>query len=203
MSSPSYYWGEEEINSAVLNELAAFEASQVASTSKPAVRKPSESSNQVPPSLTVADSDDSFDFTFDIGAQDLQSLDAAIERDYRRTAGSPSKSPSRGLSTRSLSGRQLTLFGDVISMNTSPSKRPPSSSRTVQQRKSPTRPVNRKTKKWDHTAFAKTGRRRKAGKGKEKENIDEEGDEEEVVEFQQFPAPFVQGTLVAQLPLLR
>jgi len=63
--------------------------------------------------------------------------------------------------------------------------------------------VNRKTKKWDHTAFAKTGRRRKAGKGKEKENIDEEGDEEEVVEFQQFPAPFVQGTLVAQLPLLR
>jgi ATP-dependent DNA helicase MPH1 len=195
MSSPSDYWDDEELNSAVLSELAAIEATQVASTSKPIVRKPSV--KLVPPPLTVADSDDLFDLSFDVGVQDLQRLDAAIEKDYSRKAGSTPKSPlSRGLTTRSLSGRQTTLLGDVISPRTSPSKKPPSSRRGAQQRKSPTRPVNRKTKKWDHTAFAKTGRRRKVGKGKEKENVEEEREDEEVVEFEQFPAPFVPGKLI-------
>lgn len=190
-SSPSRYWDDEELNTAVLNELAVIDPPQVASTSKPTVRKPS---SETP--LTVADSDDLYDLTFDVGVQDLQRLDAAIEKDYKRRADSTSKSPSSGAFTsRTLSGRQTTLFGDVISPRTSPSKNPPSSRRIVQQRKSPTRAVNRKAKKWDHTAFAKTGRRR-AGKGKEKENIDEERDEEEV-EFEQFPAPFVPGKLIA------
>jgi hypothetical protein len=31
--------------------------------------------------LTAADSDDLFDLTFDVDVQDLQNLDAAIERD--------------------------------------------------------------------------------------------------------------------------
>jgi ATP-dependent DNA helicase MPH1 len=195
MSSPSSYWDDEELNSAVLNELAAIEATQVASTSKPVVRKPS--SNSVAPPLTAADSDDLFDFSFDVGVQDLQRLDAAIERDYRQNAGTTSKSPSSGAFTaRSVSGRQITLFGDVISPNTSPPRKPTSSRRGGQQRRSPTRPVNRKTKKWDHTAFAKTGRRPKGG-SKEKENQDEERDEEEHVEFEQFPAPFVPGKLIA------
>jgi ATP-dependent DNA helicase MPH1 len=195
MSSPSRYWDDDELNSAVLNELAAIDTLQVASTSKPLVRKPS--SDLEPTPLTVPDSDDLFDLTFDVGVQDLQRLDAAIEKDYRRKADAPSKSPSSGagaFTARSLSGRQVTLFGDVISPRTSPSKKPPSSRRSVQQRKSPTRPVNRPTKKWDHTAFAKTGRRQRAGKGKGKENLDEE--EEEVVEFEQFPAPFVPGKLI-------
>ena len=195
MSSPSRYWDDDELNSAVLNELAAIDTLQVASTSKPLVRKPS--SDLEPTPLTVPDSDDLFDLTFDVGVQDLQRLDAAIEKDYRRKADAPSKSPSSGagaFTARSLSGRQVTLFGDVISPRTSPSKKPPSSRRSVQQRKSPTRPVNRPTKKWDHTAFAKTGRRQRAGKGKGKENLDEE--EEEAVEFEQFPAPFVSGKLI-------
>jgi ATP-dependent DNA helicase MPH1 len=196
MSSPSHYWDDNELNSAVLNELAAFEASQVASTSKPTIRKPS--ANSVPPPLIAEDSDDLFDLSFDVGVQDLQRLDAAIERDYQRKGGSASKSPSSGAFTaRSLSGRQITLFGEVISPRTSPSKKPSSSRGGPQQRKSPTRQVNRKVKKWDHTAFAKTGRRPKVGKGKEKENLEEEREEEEVVEFEQFPAPFVPGKLIA------
>jgi ATP-dependent DNA helicase MPH1 len=196
MSSPSRYWGDEELNSAVLNELAAIEAGQVASTSKPTIRKPSPDLGPTP--LTVADSDDLFDLMFDLDVQELEMLDAAIENDYRRKADSTSKSPSSGaLTARPLSGRQVTLFGDVVSPRTSPSKKPQSSRGSVQQRKSPTRPVNRKKKKWDHTAFAKTGRRRRAGQGKEKENQDEERDEEEVVEFEQFPAPFVPGKLIA------
>jgi len=195
MSSPSRYWDDDEINPAVLNELAAIEASQVASTSNPVVRKPSV--NVVPPPLTAADSDDLFDLSFDVGVQDLQRLDAAIEQDYRRKAGSIS---SGALTTRPLSGRQTTLFGDVISPRTSPSRKPPSSRRNAQQRKSPTRQVNRKNKKWDHTAFAKTGKRQK---GKGKENLDEEGNEEEVVEFEQFPAPFVPGKLIAYISRVR
>jgi ATP-dependent DNA helicase MPH1 len=195
MSSPSHYWDDEELNSAVLNELAAIESGQVASTSKPTVRKPSP--NLGPTPLTVADSDDLFDLTFDLDVQELEILDAAIENDYRRKADSTSKSPSSGALTRPLSGRQLTLFGDVVSPRTSPSKKPQTSRESVQQRKSPTRPVNREKKKWDHTAFAKTGRRRRAGQGKEKGNQDEERGEEEVVEFEQFPAPFVPGKLIA------
>jgi ATP-dependent DNA helicase MPH1 len=58
------------------------------------------------------------------------------------------------------------------------------------------RPVNRKAKKWDHTAFSKTGRRRKVGKGKGKENMDEAEGEEDPVEFEQFPAPFIPGKLI-------
>jgi ATP-dependent DNA helicase MPH1 len=192
MSSPSRYWDDEELNSAVLNELAAIEAGQVASTSKPTDRRPSPDLGPTP--LTVADSDDLFDLTFDLDVQELEILDAAIENDYRRKADSTSKPPSSGaLTARPLSGRQVTLFGDVVSPRTSPSKRPQTSRGSVQQRKSPTRQVNRKKKKWDHTAFAKTGRRRRAGK--EKENQDEERDEEEV-EFEQFPAPFVPGRLI-------
>jgi ATP-dependent DNA helicase MPH1 len=194
MSSPSRYWDDEELNSAVLNELAAIEPSQVASTSKPTVRKPSPDLGPTP--LTVADSDDLFDLTFDLDVQELEMLDAAIENDYRRKADSTSKSPSSGAFTaRPLSGRQVTLFGDLVSPRTSPSKKPQASRGSMHQRKSPTRPVNRE-KKWDHTAFAKTGRRRRAGQGKEKENQDEERDEEEV-EFEQFPAPFVPGKLIA------
>jgi ATP-dependent DNA helicase MPH1 len=196
MSSPSHYWDDEELNSAVLNELAAIEASQVASTSKPTIRKPSP--NLGPTPLTVADSDDLFDVTFDLDVQELEKLDAAIENDYRRNADSTSKSPLSGaFAARSFSGRQVTLFGDVVSPRTSPSKQPQTSRGSLQRRKSPTRPVNHKKKKWDHTAFAKTGRRRRTGQGKGKENQDEERDEEEVVEFEQFPAPFVPGKSIA------
>lgn len=193
MSSPSHYWDDEELNTAVLNELAAIEAGQVASTSKPTVRKPSPDLRPTP--LTVADSDDLFDLTFDLDVQELEILDAAIENDYRRKPDSTSKSPSSGaLTTRPPTGRQLTLFGDIVSPRTSPSKKSQTPREGAQQRKSPMRSVNRK-KKWDHTAFAKTGRRRRAGQGKGKENQDKEDEEE--VEFEQFPAPFVPGKLIA------
>ncbi|KAI9512645.1 hypothetical protein F5148DRAFT_1145967 [Russula earlei] len=182
MSSPTGYWDDEELNAAVLTQLVAIDASQIASTSKPVLRKPS--SNHAPSFLTVADSDDLFDITFDVGVEDLQRVDAAIESEYRRKAASPPNSPSVAFPTRPFSGRQTTLLGGVVS--------PKPSRRGTQQRKSPTRPIKRKTKTWDHTAFAKTGKRRKAGKGKGKENMDEEGDEGEDVEFEQFPAPFVQ-----------
>ncbi|KAH9049465.1 hypothetical protein EDB84DRAFT_1649374, partial [Lactarius hengduanensis] len=172
---------DEELNSAVLNELAVIEATQIASTSRPVVRSPPKT---VPP-LAKQDSDDLFDLTFDVDAQDLQKLDAAIEKDYRRKAA-PSSSNTFG---RSLSGRQTTLFGGIVPPRSPSPKKPPSSRRGAQQ-KSPSHSTDRKVKKWDHTAFAKTGTKRKTGKRKAKD-LDEEGDEEDAVEFEQFPAPFI------------
>ena len=193
MSSPNSYWGDEELNSAVLNELAVIEATQVASTSRPLARR--SPSKTVPPPFTNPDSDDIFDLTFNVDMQDLQELDAAIEKDYtRKGAALTSKSPSSNAFGRSLSNRQTTLFGDVISPRSSSSNKP-SSSRRVAQQTSPGRSTDRKEKKWDHTAFAKTGVKRKVGKRKAKD-LDEEGDEEDAVEFEQFPAPFVAGELI-------
>jgi hypothetical protein len=48
--------------------------------------------------------------SFDVGIQDFQMLDAAIESDYWQKAGFTSKSPSETFSTRSLSGRQVTRY---------------------------------------------------------------------------------------------
>ncbi|KAH8992001.1 P-loop containing nucleoside triphosphate hydrolase protein [Lactarius akahatsu] len=180
MSSPNSYWGDEELNSAVLNELAVIEATQIASTSRPVVRSPPKT---VPP-LAKQDSDDLFDLAFDVDAQDLQELDAAIEKDYRRKAA-PSSSNTFG---RSLSGRQTTLFGGIVPPRSPSPKKPPSSRRGAQQ-KSPSHPTDRKVKKWDHTAFAKTGAKRKTGKRKAKD-LDEDGDEDDAVEFEQFPCTF-------------
>ncbi|KAH9057001.1 hypothetical protein EDB87DRAFT_1833399 [Lactarius vividus] len=185
MSSPNSYWGDEELNSAVLNELAVIEATQIASTSRPVVRSPPKT---VPP-LTTLDSDDLFDFTFDVGVQDLQELDAAIENDYRRKAAPASKSPSSNTFGRSLSGRQTTLFGGIVPPRSHSPKKPSSSRRGAQQ-KSPNHSTDRRVKKWDHTAFAKTGTKRKTGKRNARE-LDEEGEEDDAVEFEQFPAPFV------------
>ena len=192
MSSPNSYWVDEELNSAVLNELAVIEATQVASTSRPLVRT---SPSTTVPSFANPGSDDIFDLTFNVDIQDLQELDVAIENDYRRKGAPPtSESSSSNTFGRSLSSRQTTLFGDVISPRSSSPKKP-SSSRRVAQQKSPRHSTDRKVKKWDHTAFAKTGVKRKVGKRKARD-LDEEGDEEDAVEFEQFPAPFVAGELI-------
>lgn len=155
MSSPSStdYWGNEDLDPAVLDELAVIEANQVASTSRSVgQRSPSET---MPPNPEF---DDSFD-PFNVDIQDLQGLDAATE-DYRRkeAAAPASKSPSSNPFGRSL---QTTLFGDVLSPRSSSPKEPSSS-----QQRSPEHSTDRKVKKWDHTAFAKTGTKRKTGKRK-------------------------------------
>lgn len=188
MSSPGSYWGDEDFNSAVLSELAVIEANQIASTSRSLMRRSPSPPKAMPPLSTNPASDDVYDL-FNVDIQDFQELDAAIEKDLRRKEAAPtSKSPTFG---RSLSGRQTTLFGNVLS----PSPKKPSSSRRGAQQRSPERSTDRKIKKWDHTAFSKTGTKRKTGKRKAKE-LDEDADEEDAVEFEQFPAPFVAGKLV-------
>ncbi|KAH9006014.1 P-loop containing nucleoside triphosphate hydrolase protein [Lactarius hatsudake] len=183
MSSPNSYWGDEELNSAVLNELAAIEATQIASTSRPVVRSPPKT---VPP-FAKQDSDDLFDLTFDVDLQDLQELDAAIEKDYRRKAA-PSSSNTFG---RSLSGRQTTLFGGIVPPRSPSPKKPPSSRRGAQQ-KSPRHSTDRKVRSGTTPLLRRRARNGRPGKGKAKD-LDEEGDEED--------APVHQPPLSAPPPM--
>jgi hypothetical protein len=157
MSSPSScdYWGDEDLSPAVLDELAVFEANQVASTSRLVGRRsPFET---MPPLSTNPESDDSFD-PFNVDMQNLQGLDAATEDYRRKEAAAPA----------------------------APASKPPSSNTFGRSLQTTLHSTDRKVKKWDHTAFAKTETKRKTGKRKARE-LDEDADEEDAVE--QFTAP--------------
>ncbi|TFY79737.1 hypothetical protein EWM64_g4276 [Hericium alpestre] len=196
MSSDGYF--DDEIDSAVLNELDIIESTQyAASSSKPSAPAPSAPAGQPSHPPPARDDSDLFDFGSDIDEAGLQELDAAIEDSYQNKDHT-SKPPARSNFSRvpSTGGRQTTLFGDVLE-NPPPANKHANkgegSSRSGMQRSKSSGQVFRKTKQWDHTAFAKSGPRRSKsdrGKGKGRARADEE-DAEEDVEFEQFPAPFV------------
>ncbi|KAA1468605.1 P-loop containing nucleoside triphosphate hydrolase protein [Dentipellis sp. KUC8613] len=197
MSSDGYF--DDELDAAALDELDVIESTQFAPAPP---RRPSPPRAPSRPSRPLAKEDsDLFDVDFDVDETELQKLDQAIQVTYQSQAPS-TKPSSRAKLTRvpSKGGRQMTLFGGVLP-EASMSRKPPSttanrgegSSRTGMQRTKSSGEVFRKTKKWDQTAFAKSGpRRSKSKKGKEKADPNDEG-EEEGVEFEQFPAPFVSG----------
>ncbi|KAJ6627172.1 hypothetical protein B0H10DRAFT_1780302 [Mycena sp. CBHHK59/15] len=170
MSSDGYF-DDDDLNDAAFEELDAIEASH----------KPHE--------LPQEPSFDSDDYTFgEIDERELERLDAFIEDSYQGKA-QPVAGPSRTSSHGSL---QMTLFGDIL-----PPSAPKGPARTqIQRTKStPRNPFGQqapKTKKWDHTAFSKSGVKRGKSKGKGKAMYDDNNNEEEEdVEFEQFPAPFV------------
>jgi ATP-dependent DNA helicase MPH1 len=151
------------------------------------------------PLSTNSESDELFDFfdPLNFTIQDLQELDAAVDNDYRhndyrrKEAAACASKPSSNTFGRSLSGRQT--ISDVLSPRSS-SPKILSPSRGAQQR-SPEHSADRKVKEWKCNAFAKTGTKWKTGKRKAIES-DEYADEEDAVEFEQFPAPFDGGKLV-------
>ncbi|KAG8902061.1 3'-5' DNA helicase [Tulasnella sp. 403] len=120
-----------------------------------------------PQPIDLTNDFDEYDDTFDMDDATLAEL-AAIETQYSRNP-SGWKPPS--------TTRQTTLRGEVLAPEASTAS---SSHHPYGQRA-------RKTKVWDRTAFAKTGKMKK-GKGK---NSVEEDDGGEEVDFEQFPAPFV------------
>lgn len=79
--------------------------------------------------------------------------------------------------------RQTTLTGHVLSQTAGAGPSKPSSFHPFGRKAS-------KTKTWDRTEFAASGPRMGKAKGKQRFREDEE-DEEEPMEFEQFPAPFV------------
>jgi hypothetical protein len=88
MNSPDCY-GDLELDPAALDELAAFEATQIASTSDQ--RSPSTGKA---PLTDPDDSNEMFDPTFNPSTQDLEKLDVAIVEEYRNRK-IPSQYPLR------------------------------------------------------------------------------------------------------------
>ena len=175
MSSDGYF-DDDDLDSAAFKQLDAVEAALLS----PGVQTAHRSHPPVPKERSL------YDLTFDIDEAELQKIDELIEDTYQGKAR-PVARPSKGTSGI----HQTTLFGDII-----PSQSSAKSRSQIQRTKStPRNPFGQqapKTKKWDQTAFAKTGIKRGKSKGKGRANFDdEEEEEEESVEFEQFPAPFV------------
>ncbi|KAG9016658.1 3'-5' DNA helicase [Tulasnella sp. 427] len=102
--------------------------------------------------------------------------DDAIEAEFRQLESNHFKPPTVT--------RQTTLTGEILSNE---SQAGPSRLAATQSGRNAS-----KTKVWDRTQYAATGRRKSVGKGKRKSlGYDDEEPEGETMEFEQFPAPFV------------
>ncbi|KAJ3558501.1 hypothetical protein NM688_g891 [Phlebia brevispora] len=215
MSSDEYF--DDDLPSAILHEFDAIDAAYrtQASGSKPVSARPKtppprqpQTAKQAPREVIEVDDDDEFGAFDDIVVDDaaLKAIDQAcveaLAKDRPRSSFATGSSRQGISRTSSKATIQTTLFGGVATQS-SPSKRTaaPSSSRSPLQRRASSSANNifrgkpKKVKQWDHTAFAKTGwKQPKSAKGKETTvgsfEEEEEFDDEDI-EFEQFPAPFV------------
>jgi len=177
MSSDGYFDGEDGFDSDAFAQIDAIEAAYL-SPQKQTSKKPT--------------NDDSFDeFSFNADESELKRLDEVI-RDAYGGDKLPVAGPSKFTRTSSSNMVQTTLFGGVAgTQNASNNSKPRSQmQRTTSTQRNPFGQQARKTKKWNQTAFAKSGVKQAKPKDKGKQRAgDESGDEP--VEFEQFPAPFV------------
>ncbi|KAJ3870141.1 P-loop containing nucleoside triphosphate hydrolase protein [Lentinula novae-zelandiae] len=174
MSSDGYF--DDDIDDETLEQLDAIEAQYQQSTEQRPV------SARAPSPINIDSSDYGESIDLDESALDaLKAIeDGTFQQLPRKVAPSLARSSSKGT-------LQTTLFGEVIPAGASTTRSKPHAQRTRSKQEP------RKTKQWDHTAFAKTGVKtgNARGKGKKKQqDEDEEGEEEEEFEFEQFPPPF-------------
>ncbi|KAI0690699.1 hypothetical protein BC835DRAFT_1363433 [Cytidiella melzeri] len=200
MSSDEYF---DELDSAFLQEVEAIEATHTQLGSKSGLVRPAQ---PLPlparkPAVDVIDIDDSEDFgSFAIDDHDLEIIDNLTNEAFRNCA--PLAGPSKIAFARTTSKAtiQTTLDGSILAE----APKNATSVRQPMQRHNSNASngfvgQSKKTKQWDHTAFAKTGwKKPQAVKGKAKavnpfgdEAEEEEEQDEELEEFEQFPAPFV------------
>lgn len=178
--SSSDYGFDDEFDSHILNELDSIEAAYC--KPPPPVEKASK---------PLHEEDSFFDLSLDLDDEELQRLDTFIDAAYKRQAP-PVAGPSN-LASSSKNTVQTTLCGDIVQpmATQSPSKRVP----PKRTKSSPRNPFGKQApqiRHWNHTAFAKSGwKKPKSAKGKGRDDGDE--DDEEHVEFEQFPAPFLSG----------
>lgn len=177
MSSDGYF--DDEMDSAFLIEVDAIEAAH--SAPRPTIPPPTNIN-------VLDDSDDDFGMSMDFDDAELQKLDVFIE-DSLNGKAAPVPGPSNL--------KQMTLWGQAPP---APSITKPLSKSLSRTAATPFGKPSRKTKEWDRTAFAKSGWKKPKDKGKGKAIGDEEEEvgEEEEVEFEQFPAPFVSSKLYYQ-----
>lgn len=166
MSSDDYFDGVDDFDEEALGQLDAIEAAHF-SPSKKLSSTPPFTANKLPLST-----EDSFnDLSLDVNENELAQLDTFIDDAYQGKAQPVALAgPSNKL--------QTTLFGDIIQ---------PAKKSILERTKSiPRNPFGQqapKTKKWEQTAFAKSGVKRKAQQRKDAESAEDD------VEFEQFPNP--------------
>ncbi|PPQ67019.1 hypothetical protein CVT24_011313 [Panaeolus cyanescens] len=199
MSDDEFSEFGDDFDDSALQQLDAIEAAAL--SQKPTIQtqsNPPLAPIQPPKRPAPLRQDSSFcDISFNVDDSELARLDNFIEDAYQGKA-QPVVGPSRASTSHK---QQTTLFGDVL-----PAPPPTASSskpRSQLERTKSSGPSHGlfghkapKTKKWDHTEFAKTGIKgpaKKKGKGKETEEDNHDQD----VEFEQFPqplaAPMLQG----------
>jgi len=191
MSSDGYFDGEDDFDADALAQIDAIEA--VHFSPKKHTDDPT-SSNRSRPSRT----EDSFDdISFNVDESQLRKLDEFIKESYEGNPA-PVAGPSRTFARTSSNNMvQTTLFGGVaghkpVSNANNANKARPDTQRATTTQRNIFGQQARKTKKWDQTAFAKSGVRPPKSNDKGKGPADD-GDEleDEPIEFEQFPAPFV------------
>ncbi|KAM6497919.1 hypothetical protein JOM56_005867 [Amanita muscaria] len=170
----------EDLDTVALEEIDALEAAALAKVDSPSYVTRSGQSSLNNDQVSVGDS---FDLSFNIDEDELHELD--------RHVGALLETNRRPVLTRVNSTnntRQTTLDGGFVTS-------PRSGSQLQKAKSTPNNTFGQKapkTKKWDHTEFAKTGTKPvKKTKGKSKFADPDGWDEDEDVEFDQFPAPFI------------
>jgi ATP-dependent DNA helicase MPH1 len=194
MSSDGYFDGDDDFDEEALGQLDAIEAAHFS---------PAKKLSPFPTSKLPLSTQDSFhDLSLDVNENELAQLDNFIEDAYQGKA-QPVAGPSRFSRSTSCNKLQTTLFGDVLQpVESSSTNARPTMEKTKSVPRNPFGQQAPKTKKWDQTAFAKSGGSK--GKGKARQ-VDEDGDGEDAVEFEQFPnplpPPFVPSELLGFHPL--
>lgn len=141
-------------------------------------------------------SSDGLDDSFVVDERELERLDGFIMDVYAGKAG-PIAGPSNAT-------RQTTLFGTILPNSPRKEHVKTTIQRSKSNSKNPFGGKPRKTKVWDHTAFAKSGQRKDMERthGKKRALPESEGegqDDDEVLDFEQFPAPFVSSKFKASI----
>ena len=184
MSSDGYFDGEDDIDSEALAEIDAIEAAH-ALPSKQTIQPLTNTDPKKRPPPPAKD-----DFV-NVDENDLDELDEFITDAHPNSAAPVGQ--RKFTRTPSSNMVQTTLFGAVVGQQSSSTNKPRSHiQKTTSTQRNPFGQQARKTKKWDQTAFAKTGFKQVKTKDKGKQRADDDEQlEEEPVEFEQFPAPFV------------
>ena len=200
MDSDDYF---DDLDSAFLQEVDALEAKQANAQLKPRTptrpAQPRPPSAKRPPRSDIIEIDDSDDFgSFAIDEEDLRRIDKITNDALQGRAPLPGRNKPTFPQTNLRATVQTTLDGSIlpeISKGASSSRQP--TQRGSSNVSNGIAGPSRRTKQWDHTAFAKSGwKKPQAAKGKERAfgSFDDEAEEEleeEPEEFEQFPAPFV------------
>ncbi|KAH0590409.1 hypothetical protein H2248_000564 [Termitomyces sp. 'cryptogamus'] len=175
MSSDGYFEGDD-LDDAAFDELDVIEAAALKSPPRP---------SSVPTSGSTAENDSFYDLTLELDENDLRKLD-----DFENDAYNGKAIAGPSLSRTGLTTHQTTLFGGVLSPSSTAPRRS-QMQRTKSVLCNSFEKQAQKIKVWDQTAFAKSGLKSGKLRGKGKASCDFDEQEEEAVEFEQFPAPFV------------